>query len=76
MTLGYLGLAQISAGNVEEACATWSRALDVMEDGIHSDRARQRVVEMRQLLSPYRRRGIRVAAELETRAADRLRTVD
>ncbi|MFF8531650.1 Tat pathway signal protein [Streptomyces sp. NPDC015532] len=76
VTLGYLGATQISAGNVEEACATWSRALDAMEDGIYSGRARQRVVEMRQLLTPYRHRGIPVAAELETRAADYLRTVD
>ncbi|MET7608953.1 Tat pathway signal protein [Streptomyces avermitilis] len=76
VTLGYLGATQISAGNVEEACATWSRALDAMEDGIYSGRARQRVVEMRQLFSPYRRRGIPIATELETRAADYLRTVD
>ncbi|MFJ9729460.1 Tat pathway signal protein [Streptomyces sp. NPDC101209] len=76
VTLGYLGATQISAGNVEEACATWSRALDAMEDGVYSGRARQRVVEMRQLLSPYRRRGIPVAAELVTRATDYLRTVD
>lgn len=76
VTLGYLGVTQISTGNVEEACATWSRALDAMEDGIYSGRARQRVVEMRQLLSPYRRRGIPAAVELGTRAADYLRTVD
>jgi hypothetical protein len=76
VTLGYLGATQISAGNVEEACATWSRALDAMEDGIYSGRARQRVMEMRQLLSPYRGRGIPVVTELETRAAGYLRTVD
>ncbi|MFI1416328.1 Tat pathway signal protein [Streptomyces sp. NPDC020707] len=76
VTLGYLGATQISAGSVEEACATWSRALDAMEQGIYSGRARQRVVEMRQLLSPYRRRGIPSAVELETRAVDYLRTVD
>ncbi|MFJ6393897.1 hypothetical protein ACIQJT_40700 [Streptomyces sp. NPDC091972] len=33
VTLGYLGATQLSAGNVVEACATWSRALDAMEDG-------------------------------------------
>jgi tetratricopeptide (TPR) repeat protein len=76
VTLGYLGATQISAGNVEEACTTWSRALDSMEEGIYSGRARQRVVEMRQLLSPYRRRGISIAADLDTRASDYLRTVD
>ncbi|MER6131888.1 Tat pathway signal protein [Streptomyces sp. NPDC001815] len=76
VTLGYLGATQISVGNVEEACTTWSRVLDAMEEGVYSGRARQRVVEMRQLLSPYRRRGIPAAVELETRAADYLRTVD
>ncbi|MFE9770660.1 Tat pathway signal protein [Streptomyces sp. NPDC005931] len=76
VTLGYLGATQIATGNVEEACATWSKALDAMEEGIYSGRARQRVVEMRSLLSPYRRRGIPAAAQLETRAADYLRTVD
>ncbi|MFI6663174.1 hypothetical protein ACIBL8_47765 [Streptomyces sp. NPDC050523] len=65
-----------SFGNVEEACATWSRPLDAMQGGIYLGRARQCVVEMRQLLSPYRRRGIPVAADLERRAADYLRTVD
>ncbi|MER6528124.1 Tat pathway signal protein [Streptomyces sp. NPDC001508] len=76
VTLGYLGATQVSAGNVEEACATWSSALDAMEEGIYSGRARQQVVEMRQFLSPYRRRGIAAAVELESRAADYLRTVD
>lgn len=76
VTLGYLGATQISAGAVEEACETWSRALDAMEEGIYSGRARQRVLEMRHLLSPYRRRGIPAAVELESRAAEYLRTVD
>ncbi|WP_255953963.1 Tat pathway signal protein [Streptomyces odontomachi] len=75
VTLGYLGATQIATGTVEEACATWSKALDAIEEGIYSGRARQRVVEMRQLLSPYRRRGIPAATELETRAAGYLRQV-
>jgi len=66
----------MSAGNVVEACATWSRALDARQDGIYVCRARQCVVEMRQLLAPYRRRDIPVAAGLERGAADCLRTVD
>ncbi|MFF3489361.1 Tat pathway signal protein [Streptomyces sp. NPDC002701] len=76
VTLGYLGATQMSVGRVEEACATWSRALDAMEEGVYSGRARQRVLEMRQLLSPYRRRGISAVVEVETRTADYLRTVD
>ncbi|MFD4349493.1 hypothetical protein ACFWQ6_32220 [Streptomyces coelicoflavus] len=47
-----VGAAQIAQGGVKEACATWTSALDAMEDGIHSGRARQRVVDMRHLLSP------------------------
>ncbi|MEU6403875.1 Tat pathway signal protein [Streptomyces sp. NPDC046985] len=76
VTLGYLGAAQVSTGSVEEACATWGKALDAMEEGIYSGRARQRVEEMRSLLSPYRRRGIPAAVELEARAAGYLRAVD
>ncbi|MFJ6212161.1 Tat pathway signal protein [Streptomyces sp. NPDC092296] len=68
VTLGYLGNVQARQGNVEEACATWSRALDMM-DGIHSDRTRQTVVDMRSVLSPFRQRGMRAVAELDTRAA-------
>ncbi|MEU8567412.1 Tat pathway signal protein [Streptomyces pathocidini] len=76
VTLGYLGASQIATGNVEEACATWGRVLDAMEDGIYSGRARQGVVDMRRLISPYRRRGIPVVAALESRASAYLRQVD
>ncbi|WP_428849359.1 tetratricopeptide repeat protein [Streptomyces cucumeris] len=69
ITLGYLGATQIAQGSVEEACATWTSVLDAMEDGIHSGRARQRVVEMRSLLSPYRKRGIPAVGALDARAA-------
>ncbi len=30
VTLGYLGAVQVQQGHVDEACATWSRALDAM----------------------------------------------
>ncbi|MEU0478691.1 hypothetical protein ABZ260_05805 [Streptosporangium sp. NPDC006013] len=76
VTLGHLGAMQIATGGVEEACATWSTALDAMEEGIYSGRARQAVVDMRQLLSPYRRRKISVAAEVDARAAAYLVGVD
>ncbi|GFE25752.1 Tat pathway signal protein [Streptomyces nigrescens] len=69
VTLGLLGQVQAERGSIEEACATWSRALDSM-DGIHSGRTRQTVVDMRRALSPYRRRGVRVVTELDSRAAD------
>ncbi|MGA5703304.1 Tat pathway signal protein [Peterkaempfera bronchialis] len=67
VTLGYLGNVQARQGNLEEACSTWSRALDLM-DGIHSNRTRQAVVDMRSVLSPFRSRGLRAVAELDTRA--------
>lgn len=76
VTLGYLGATQIDAGSVEEACATWGRALDAMEQGVYSGRARDRVKEMRKLISPYRRRGIAAVTELEARAARYLAQVD
>jgi hypothetical protein len=76
VTLGYLGSAQIAAGGVEEACSTWSLLLDAMEDGIYSGRARQAVVDMRTLLSPYRNRGLSVVAQLDQRARRYLSQVD
>lgn len=67
VTLGYLGAIQARQGSVDEACSTWSRALDAM-DGITSGRTQQTVVDMRTALSPFRRRGIPAAAELDRRA--------
>ncbi|MFF5563573.1 Tat pathway signal protein [Streptomyces sp. NPDC012623] len=68
VTLGYLGATQIVAGGVEEACATWNGLLESMEDGIYSGRARQAVVDMRRLLSPYRLRNIPAVAVVDARA--------
>lgn len=74
--LGYLGATQIAHGGVEEACATWTSVLDAMEDGIYSGRARKRVVEMRHLLSPYRKRRVPAVGVLDVRAASYLAHVD
>ncbi|MFI6446651.1 Tat pathway signal protein [Kitasatospora sp. NPDC050543] len=68
VTLGYLGGVQVRLKNVEEACATWSQALDAM-DGVRSGRTRQAAGDMRGLLSPYRRRRVAAAAEVDARAA-------
>lgn len=76
VTLGYMGATQIAQGGVEEACATWTNVLDAMGHGIYSGRARQAVVDMRQLLSPYRRRGIPAVGVLDARAASYLAQVD
>ncbi|MFI8186477.1 Tat pathway signal protein [Actinacidiphila glaucinigra] len=68
VTLGYYGAVQASQGAIEEACATWGRALDAM-DGVHSGRARQTAVTMRSALSPYRKRGVRAVTDIDARAA-------
>ncbi|MEU1931185.1 Tat pathway signal protein [Streptomyces sp. NPDC019826] len=76
VTLGYMGATQIAQGGVEEACATWTNVLDAMEDGIYSGRARQTVIDMRRLMSPYRKRGIPAIGALDARAASYLAQVD
>ncbi|MFR9721866.1 Tat pathway signal protein [Streptomyces sp. MS19] len=72
VTLGELGSLQVRQGAIEEACTTWSRALDVV-DGIHSARTRKVVQDMRQALSPLRRRGIAAVTRLDRAAAHYLR---
>jgi hypothetical protein len=76
VTLGYLGAEQIAAGGVEEACSTWTLVLEAMEEGIYSGRARQSVVDMRTLVSPYRNRKLPVVAQLDQRARQYLSQVD
>ncbi len=68
VTLGYLGSIQVEQRNLEDGCATWSQALDIM-DGIQSGRTRQTAHDMRTALSPFRRRHVRAAEELDSRAA-------
>lgn len=68
VTLGYLGAAQTRLGAIEEACVTWSGALDAMND-VRSGRTRQTVLDMRTALSPLRARRINVADDLDRRAA-------
>lgn len=71
VTLGYFGAVQARQGAVEEACATWSSALDTM-DGIRSGRARQAAVDMRSALSSFRRRGIQAVTDVDARASSYL----
>ncbi|GAA2249290.1 Tat pathway signal protein [Kitasatospora cystarginea] len=71
VTLGYLGQVQARQNNIEEACGTWSAALDAM-DGVRSGRTRQAAADMRSALSPFRRRGIRAINDVDARAADYL----
>jgi hypothetical protein len=73
VTLGYLGAVHARRGEIDEACSTWSTALDAM-DGIHSARARQTVVDMRAALSAFGRRGVPATVELDARACAYLNT--
>jgi tetratricopeptide (TPR) repeat protein len=68
VTLGYLGHVQARGGNIDQACETWSQALNAM-DGIRSGRTRQVAQNMRAVLAPLRPRGVRRAAEVDERAA-------
>ncbi|GGU38317.1 Tat pathway signal protein [Streptomyces violascens] len=74
VTLGYLGAVQVRQGRLDEACHTWSQALDTMA-GVHSGRARDVIVRMRRDLSPVRQRGGRHVTELDQRASEMLRTI-
>lgn len=74
VTLGYLGDVQVRQGQVEAACATWTKALDAI-DGIQSGRVRDTVVQMSHALSPVRARGGRAADELDQRARAVLRGI-
>ncbi|WP_199564973.1 hypothetical protein [Spongiactinospora rosea] len=69
VTLGYLGAAHLTQANLEEACTVWTTALDTIENGVHSARARQTITDMRNVLSPYRHRKIPLVTDLDTRAA-------
>jgi len=59
----------LKRGGIEQACATWNRALDHM-DGVRSARTRKAVTRMRGDLARFRARGLRCAAELDERARD------
>ncbi|MFI6055939.1 hypothetical protein ACIBCO_38435 [Streptomyces violascens] len=63
----------LKRGGIEQACATWHRAIDHM-DGVHSVRTRKAVSRMRGDLARFRARGLRCAAELDERARDFLAT--
>jgi transcriptional regulator with XRE-family HTH domain len=73
VTLGYLGAVHARRGEIDQACSTWSTALDAM-DGIHSARARQTVVDMRAALSVFCRRGVPATVDLDARACAYLNT--
>ncbi|MGW9042822.1 hypothetical protein ACWGQL_09705 [Streptomyces lydicus] len=65
---------QLKRGQIEQACATWYRALDHM-NGVRSVRTRKAVTRMRGDLARFRARGVRSAAELDERAIDFLAAI-
>jgi len=60
---------QLKRGSIEQACATWHRALDHM-DGTKSVRTRKAITRMRTDIARFRARGLRSAAQLDQRARD------
>ena len=58
---------QYAQGHIEQACATWGRAIDSM-DAVQSARTRRAVVSIRKNLTSVRVRGVRAAQELDERA--------
>jgi hypothetical protein len=58
---------QAQQGGIEQACATWDRAIDTMA-AVKSTRTLKAVRSLRGDLRPYRARGVRAAAELDERA--------
>jgi hypothetical protein len=57
LTMCWLAEAQIRQGHLEQACASWSDAVNRFE-GIRSARTQESVRTMKQLLAPYRNRAV------------------
>ncbi|WP_265693109.1 hypothetical protein [Streptomyces griseolus] len=60
---------QAAEGSIEQACATWGKAIDHMH-GVQSGRTRKAVGSMRRDLSRFRTRGLRCVAALDERARE------
>ncbi len=59
----------LKRGSIEQACATWHRAMDHM-GGVRSVRTHKAVSRMRNNLARFRARGLRCVAELDERGRD------
>ncbi|NWF24879.1 hypothetical protein HW130_01145 [Streptomyces sp. PKU-EA00015] len=66
LSVAHTGRMQCRQGLVEQACATWDQALQLM-DGVRSTRVTRAVAGMRRELAPYRQRRVQAAVELEER---------
>jgi hypothetical protein len=67
LDLAAQGGEQAAQGHVDQACATWGRALTSL-DGVRSARAAKAVGGMRRAVRPWLWRGARTAADLDERA--------
>jgi hypothetical protein len=67
LELAAQGGEQAAQGHVDQACATWGRALASL-DGVRSARATKAVSGMRRSVRPWLQRGARTAADLDERA--------
>ncbi len=65
VTLGYLGTVQARSGELEQACTTWTSALDAM-DGVQSGRTRNVARDIRATVAPYRH--VAGVSEIDERA--------
>lgn len=73
VTLGYLGTVQARSGQLEQACATWTTALDVM-GGVQSARTRNVARDIRATVAPRLGQPIAGVREINERAAQYLAT--
>ncbi|MFF3096839.1 hypothetical protein [Streptomyces cyaneofuscatus] len=67
LSMGALGREQAAQGHLEQACSTWSRALEHF-DGVYSDRAVKQVGSIRRQLGIFDKRGVGAATELDEQA--------
>lgn len=73
VTLGYLAAIQARRGDIDEACTTWTTALDTMPS-VRSGRAINNALAVRRELQPYITRGHQNAITLDQRTAAHLAT--
>ncbi|WP_434593215.1 hypothetical protein [Streptomyces sp. A5-4] len=67
LSLSSQGKEQAAQGYLEQACATWDRALAYF-DGVYSDRALKQVTGIRRQLTVFERRGVGAATQLDDKA--------
>ena len=67
LSLAWQGEEQAAQGHLEQACATWDRALTLF-DGIYSDRVVKQVGGIRRQLAVFESRGVGAAAQLDESA--------